>query len=104
MKKFCLIIFIGISLCYNNQVNSQGLGINSSGNSADPSAILDANSTSKGQLVPRMTSVQRNAISNPAQSLLIYNTTTRCYEFYDYGMWQTLGCATCPTTIAPTEG
>lgn len=35
------------------------------------SAILDITSTNKGLLMPRMTDVQRNAIANPADGLMI---------------------------------
>jgi hypothetical protein len=37
-------------------------------------AILDLTSTTKGALIPRMTSVQRVAISSPATGLLVYDT------------------------------
>ena len=33
-------------------------------------------------LIPRMTSAQRDAITNPAEGLLIFNITTHCYEGY----------------------
>ena len=40
----------------------------------DPSALLDLTSTSQGVLFPRMTTAQRDAIVNPAEGLVIYNT------------------------------
>ncbi len=40
----------------------------------DASAKLDITSTTKGLLVPRMTSAQRAAITSPANGLLIYQT------------------------------
>ena len=46
------------------------------------SAVLDINSTSQGMLVPRMTTVHRNAIVNPATALLIYNTSNNTFEVY----------------------
>ncbi len=54
------------------------VGINNGAPSA--SAILDVASTSKGFLPPRMTSTQRDAISNPAKGLMIFNTTTNAQE------------------------
>lgn len=50
------------------------------GATGDPSALLDLQSVSKGLLIPRMTSIQRSAIVNPAAGLLIYNTTQQCVE------------------------
>ncbi len=46
----------------------------------DPSAMLDIQSTNKGFLPPRMTTAERNAISNPATGLLVFNTTLNCIE------------------------
>lgn len=42
----------------------------------DPSALLDLNSTSKGLLLPRMTTLQEAALVNPAVGLTIFNSTT----------------------------
>jgi len=64
--------------------------INTTGNAPDASAILDVQSTSKGMLVPRMTAAQRNAISNPATGLLIFDTSTGDFCFYDGSAWQNL--------------
>ncbi len=53
------------------QLNAQvGIGTTS----PDPSSILDINSTTKGVLMPRLTSLERNAIVSPANGLIIYNT------------------------------
>ena len=41
---------------------------------ADPSALFDMTSTSKGFLMPRMTTAERNAIVSPANGLMIFNT------------------------------
>ena len=50
------------------------------GISGHPSAILDLQSTNRGLLVPRMTTTQRDAISNPAEGLMIYNTSLSCLQ------------------------
>ena len=79
------------------------IGINATGNNPHSSAMLDIaadGATKRGLLIPRMTTAERNSIASPAQSLLIYNTTTKCFEFYENGMWQTFGCA-CTTPSAP---
>jgi len=70
-------------------VFAQGVGINTDNSTADPSAMLDVKSTTKGALVPRMTMTQRDAISSPATSLLIYQTdNTPGYYYYDGTAWQ----------------
>jgi len=60
-------------------------GMNS-GESA--SAILQADSTTKGFLPPRMTTTQINAIASPANGLEVYNTTLACPCFYDGTAWR----------------
>lgn len=54
------------------------------GTSSDPvaSAQVEIVSTTKGFLPPRMTTTQRNAISSPAEGLMIYNTTTAKLNVY----------------------
>ncbi len=59
--------------------------------SPNTSAILDLTSTTKGALLPRMTTVQRDAISMPANGLLIYNIDTNKYNHYDGNTWLELG-------------
>jgi hypothetical protein len=59
---------------------SQGVGINETGSNPNSSAILDVESTDKGFLAPRMNSTQRDAITNPATGLIIYNTTETCLQ------------------------
>ena len=46
-------------------------------------SILDVTSTTQGILVPRMTTTERLAITTPANSLLVYDTTVKAYYFYD---------------------
>jgi len=45
-----------------------------------PSSILDISSNSKGVLMPRLTSGERNSITNPANGLIIFNTDTNQLE------------------------
>jgi len=56
--------------------------------SPNSSALLDVESTSKGLLPPRMTTSQRDAISNPASGLTIYNTDKNDMEFYNGNYWR----------------
>jgi hypothetical protein len=76
------LLFLALfSALYTTAVLAQ-VGINTDGSTPDLSAILDAKSTQKGFLPPRMTSVQRDAIDSPAQGLVIYNTDLDCLEFF----------------------
>lgn len=57
------------------------------GGSAEASAVFEASATTKGALMPRMTTTQRDAISSPATSLVIFNTTTGRFEHYNGTYW-----------------
>lgn len=46
----------------------------------DTSALLELKSNTKGFLLPRMTSDEQAALSNPAKGLAIFNTTTNQIE------------------------
>ena len=90
-----LVIIISSMLLINAQICAQNVGISPDGSAPDNSAMLDIKSTSGGLLIPRMTTAQRDAISNPAQSLLIFNTTIKCYEGYVDGQWRSIYCEPC---------
>lgn len=49
----------------------------------DLSAMLDVNSTSKGLLTPRMTTLQRNSIATPADGLIVYDTSLKSFFHYN---------------------
>jgi hypothetical protein len=82
--------------------SAQGVSINSDDSSADASSILELKSTSQGMLTPRMTTTERDAIVLPATGLLIYNTTTGAFNFYQAG-WQVIG-GPVPDIILPING
>lgn len=75
---FRLLLFLSLS----SNINAQ-LGIGTT--IIDASAMLDIVSPNKGLLSPRMTQTQRNFIQNPATGLLIYNTSTRRFNYYNAG-------------------
>jgi hypothetical protein len=100
-----LIILLSLCLNLNLYLFSQGVSINTIGASADNSAILDISSTSQGLLIPRMTTTQRNNISSPATSLLIFNTTTNCFEAYVNNLWYSVYCPpACNPPSSPIAG
>ena len=57
----------------------------------DATAALDITSTSRGLLIPRMTTTQRNAISSPATGLMVWNTTDSIVNQYNGNRWQNVG-------------
>ena len=59
--------------------------------SINASAALEIVSTTKGLLLPRMTTTQRNNISSPAAGLSVYDTTENCIYYYNGTLWSLSG-------------
>jgi hypothetical protein len=55
------------------------------------SAIADFSSTSKGFLIPRLSTTQINAISSPATGLIVFNTDRNTLEWYIGSAWVSTG-------------
>lgn len=68
--------------------NNVGIGTTT----PNSNAILEMQSTNQGVLVPRMTTVQRNAIALPTEGLLVYDIDVNCFFFYESSStsWQNL--------------
>lgn len=87
-------------LTTSNFLYNDGNSIGVNNPTPNNSAILDLVSTTKGFLPPRMTASQRNAISSPAEGLIIYNTTTKCLEVWSGSSWMSFcegACFPLPT-------
>ena len=83
MKQVLFFLLIAVTA---QLVNAQSVGIGTT--TPNASAQLDISSTTKGLLIPRMTSTNRAFISNPANGLLVYDTTqNRMYQYQD-GAWR----------------
>jgi len=64
------------------------VGINNS--SPDITSLLDLTNTTKGLLIPRMTTTQKNAISSPADWLMVIDITLGKICFYNGSAWETV--------------
>lgn len=96
MKKIYLFVIILLSTFQPFAQN--GIAINTDGSAPDPSAILDVKSTTRGLLIPRMTSTQRLGIASPASGLMVFQYTTslqypRGFYVYDNDAWKILAKA-----------
>jgi hypothetical protein len=69
LNYYFLIFFLILFGSLNAQI---GIGTSS----PDPSAVLDLSSTTKGLLMPRMTTLQQTNLISPAIGLTIFNTTS----------------------------
>ena len=104
MKKLFLLLIaiVWISIAGNAQV-----GINTDGSQPDPSAGLDVKFSNKGLLPPRMTHTQLNAISGPADGLIVYcmdcgSNGSGTLTLFMAGTWYSIS-ANCMNPIAPSS-
>jgi len=108
MKKQAFsLILVAFMLLFGENLVAQ-VGINNDGSQPDPSAGLDVKFTNKGFLPPRMTHSQLNAISNPADGLMVYctdcyNEATGALAIFINGAWHIFN-PSCLAPAIPVEG
>lgn len=90
---FNSIFVVGFALLFTtlSQRMQAQVAINTDGAAAAPSAMLDVKSTVGGVLVPRMTTTEREAIDTPATGLLVYDTDTNFFWYFNGTVWVQLG-------------
>ena len=111
MKKLIILAVILQSIVCNLHLYAQNIGVNSTGAAPNIKAMLDIDATGMspkgGLLVPRLSTAERTAITAPIpEALLIYNTTTQCFEAWNATnlQWVAFGCIGCQLPVAPTAG
>ncbi len=87
MKKIIIYCCVAGFLFLSFSVTAQNVAINTDGSAADASAMLDVKSINKDMLVPRMNTVQRTGITSPAAGLMVYDTDTNNFWFYNGVEW-----------------
>jgi hypothetical protein len=78
----------GANTAYDQLTVKSGGNVVIGSTTSQASAILEAVSTTKGFLPPRMTTTQMNAISSPAEGLTVYDLTVHKMYTYDGTTWQ----------------
>jgi len=99
--KILKVLFLSIIILVSYDIHAQ-VTISNDGSSADGSAMLEIKSTEKGLLPPRLTLAQRNAISNPANGLMIYNTDTNKPNYYNGTEWVHFDGSTAEPSVGVT--
>ena len=82
------LLFFCFATCWTTIAFAQNIGIGTTTPAA--SALLDISSTTRGLLAPRMTTLQRQAIVSPAHGLLVYDTDTNSFWYYNSLQWTSL--------------
>ncbi len=85
MKRFLCFLNLAALLLVIRPAEAQNICISDESHTADASAVLDVYSSSRGFLVPRLTSVQKDNITDPAKGLMIYQTDGAEGFYYNDG-------------------
>ena len=80
--KYLIILFLFLS--YNTSAQSVTIDPNTATNG---SAIIKAQSTSAGTLIPNVTTAQRTVIASPQKGLLVFDTDTGTFWFHNGTTW-----------------
>lgn len=97
---------------YNDSFFLKSVAIGSN-TAIDTKSVLDVRSTTKGALLPRMTTAQRNAITSVPAGLLVYDTDLQDFFYFNNTSWFSLGAissikvadsANTPNTIVLRNG
>lgn len=84
LQKNALLLFTAITFSlFSFAQNNVGIGTLT----PDNSAVLELEATDKGLLITRVSTVQRLAIAAPARGLLVYDTDTDNFWFFDGTQW-----------------
>jgi hypothetical protein len=83
VKFFISICIIILSM----QSFAQSVGIAATASTPDASSILDVKSTTKGMLIPRMTTAEKNAIPSKATGLMVYDNTLNQFSYWNGSAW-----------------
>lgn len=76
--------------------SAQRVGI---GGSPATGAILTLTTTDKALLLPRLTTTQRDAVTSPADGMIVFNTTTGTLQIYSTGWGEVTATETDPLSI-----
>jgi hypothetical protein len=87
--------FILTLLLMMSGIASAQIGIGTS--TPESTSILELKSNAKGFLMPRMTINERNLIVLPATGLIVYNTETAAFNFFDGSIWKDVSPASSGT-------
>jgi Chaperone of endosialidase len=84
MKK---LLFLLTTLLFFITKTTAQVGISATNTTPNASAMLDVSSTDKGLLIPRMTTVQKNAIAVKPTGLMVFDITLNQFSYWNTISW-----------------
>jgi hypothetical protein len=82
------VLFLFLAVLITHFVDAQNVGIGTTNPNAR--AALEISSTTKGLLIPSMTTSQRFAIASPPNGLLVYDTERNSFYHYTGNAWSAI--------------
>ncbi len=82
------IATIILCLVIGSQLSQAQVKLGDNPNTIHEDALLEMEDTTKGLLLPRMTTSQRDSISSPPNGLKVYNITTNTVDVYRKDQWE----------------
>ena len=110
--RFDKFSFFIVLLVFTSSVNTYGqiyntfqqpISLGTLSVAPDPSSILDIKSSSKGVLIPRMTTFERISITNPSVGLLVFDSNFKSFWYYDLNNWVELGQSSISNLISDID-
>lgn len=93
MKRKTIIILSSLLLIFGSSIaqqSSEGVSVGDTLFDPHPSALFELRSDAKGFLPPRLSTTDREAIYQPADGLMVYDTTEQQYYYFD-NQWKVFG-------------
>jgi hypothetical protein len=91
-------LWVDIELAIENKLDAVG------GGTLDGDYDFTTDDPNTTFRVPNMTTTERDNIPTPLNGMLIYNTTTGEFQYYDGGAWQDVGMASVPNMSETVAG
>ncbi|MEP6675315.1 MAG: tail fiber domain-containing protein [Ferruginibacter sp.] len=97
-----IIILFFATLILLNNAPGQNVGIGTA--TPNNTAKLEISDTAKGMLIPRIDSIHRVNIANPARGLMLYETNSETFWFFNSSNWLRVGNGAISSAIADGDG
>jgi hypothetical protein len=88
----------------SSNIYNAGASVGINTNSPDASAAIDVSSTTKGALIPRMTTSERDLIQNPAMGLQIFNLDCKNFDYFNGTSWVAINPIIAGVSISAIPG
>jgi hypothetical protein len=100
-KSFSFIFILAIIGITNNSIGQQVIVTDDASYTTPATGtVLDIKSTTKGLIIPRMTSAQKTSLGNttPINGVVIYDTDLKSFWYWDNSTWNQIAASNIPLT------